>query len=180
MSPPAAAVALSDRRAPKIAAVEWAYAVFQIKRDLGELRPWQRWLFSYAWLPLMRFCVTRLGLPLVEKIDSVTCPHCAEMVTIPGGGCWTEKEGIVTTREAAVEACKTTDWYFHRLKVNGAMSGETARKRVDHDFPKADTRQYQRASSDVDDVSLSQLEHAVNRQRELAATAIRLNSVATR
>ena len=92
----------AERRAPSIAAVEWAYAIFQIKRDLAGLKWWQRWLFKRAWLPLMRFCVLRLGLPLVEKLDKIPCPHCRRTITIENGGCWTEKEGIVTTREMAL------------------------------------------------------------------------------
>src|SRR5687768_7141950 len=100
------ATAAIQRRVPTLATVEHAYAVFQIKRDISELNWWQQALFKRAWLPLMRFSVTRLGLPLVEKLDKVRCQHCNAEVQIPGGGCWTEKEGIVTTREMALQAIK--------------------------------------------------------------------------
>lgn len=171
----AAAALASDRRAPSIAAVESAYAVFQLKRDLSFLRWHEQFVFRFIWLPFMRFCTTRLHLPLWEIPDRVKCPHCGKKVAIEGGGCWTEKEGIVTTREMAVAASKTSDWYFHRLPVNGVMTGETSRSRVDHDFPKADTRQYRRASTDVFEGSLNELEKVNQGIATVTAHAQRLN-----
>lgn len=174
----AATALASERRAPSIAAVEEAYAVFQIKRDVSRVKlTWyERAIFWYVWIPFMRFCTTRLHLPLWEIPDWVKCPRCGHKVEIEGGGCWTEKEGIVTTREMACAACKTSDWYFHRLKVNGVMKGDTARTRVDHDFPLAMTDQYQKASSDTYIGSLSELEKLVTEAREISERAARLNS----
>lgn len=174
----AAAALARDRRAPSIAAVEEAYAVFQIKRDVSKakLTWYERAVFHCVWIPFMRFCTTRLHLPLWEIPDWVKCSHCGHKVAIEGGGCWTEKEGIVTTREMACAACKTSDWYFHRLKVNGVMTGETSRTRVDHDFALADTDQYRKASSDTYVGSLSELEHIVAQAREVSQRAARLNS----
>lgn len=164
MAAPALAM---DRRVPTLATVEYAYAVFQIKRDISALKPWQRWLFKYGWLPLMRFCVNRLHLPLVEKIDKVRCQHCGFNMAVEPY-CWTEKEGIVTTREQAVEACKTSDWYFHKLRVNASMPGETAKKRLDHDFPKSNGhRSYMKANEDVAHVDLSKLEQVANYARSV-------------
>jgi len=170
------ATAAIQRRVPTLATVEHAYAVFQIKRDISELNWWQQALFKRAWLPLMRFCVNRLGLPLVEKLDQVRCPKCNATVQIEGGGCWTEKEGIVTTREMAVEALQSEDWYFHKLTVNAPMDGKTAKRRLDHDFPLANTKSYRKASSDAYEGSLSELEKVVAQAREVTQRATRLNS----
>lgn len=181
-APATALVKAPERRAPSIAAVEWAYAIFQIKRDVSKanLTWFERAVFCYVWIPFMRFCVTWLHLPLWEIPDWVRCQNCKAKVTIPGGGCWTEKEGIVTTREMAVAALKTSDWYFHRLKVNGAMSGETARERVDHDFALANTNQYRRASTDTYEGSLSELERLNSKLGGAVAKAVQMNSVSTR
>lgn len=152
-----------ERRAPSLAAVEEAYVVFQIKRDVSKanLRWYERLVFHCIWIPFMRFCTTYLHLPLVEDMKN---------------GCWTEKEGIVTTREAAVEACKGHDpnystWYFHRLKVNTSMSGETARARSDHDFPGAGTRAYRKVSSDVAEVNRSEVERVACLAKQVSERA---------
>lgn len=174
----AATALASERRAPSIAAVESAYAVFQIKRDVSKanLTWYERAVFWYIWIPFMRFCTNRLHLPLWEIPDWVKCPNCKAKVAIEGGGCWTEKEGIVTAREMAQAACKSSDWYFHRLPVNGVMTGETSRTRVDHDFPLAATKQYRRASADAYEGSLNELEKINQGLATVTAHAARLNT----
>jgi len=165
MSATARAVS-SDRRAPQLAAVEWGYGVFRIVRDLSFLTWWERWTFDNLYLPLARYGFRHWHWPIYERLDRLRCEACGHDNVIENGGCWTEKEEIVTTRELAIEACKSPDYYFHRLRVNAVPADATLRTHNDHDFPRSPGhRGYQSICDDVGHVSMAELESLAHQVR---------------
>jgi hypothetical protein len=157
------------RRAPLLAAVEFCYAIFQIKEDRSFMTRLEQITFDWLFMPVARFGFRHLHWPIFEKLDKLKCEKCGHVNIVENGGRWTEKTTVVTTRDLAICACKgKTGAYWHRLPVNALGNDATLRTHRDHVFPNSPgAAQYEKLSCEVETVNRVGLEQAHCRGSEL-------------
>lgn len=162
-----------------LATVEWCYAIFQIKRDLSFMTRFELFTFEHVFMPIARWGFRRLHWPIFEKLDKLKCDQCGFENQVENGGCWTEKQTVVTTRHLAEQVVRDSNGsgsYWHRMPVNAMGSTRTLRTHNDHRFPKSPgAKQYVRLSSDVDEVNRSTVANVHSRGSEVLERLSALN-----